>query len=296
MRLGRLFGVPVRVHPVTLPLAITALWLGEGERLAIMAGSILLHELMHIAAAKIMRVRVMELEVTPMGGAARMENLWRLRPGQMTAVALAGPAGNLMIMVSAAALCWWGMMPPGLTASLIEQNLIILLFNMLPALPMDGGRVLCGLAERRLSAAAAVRIGIRAGQGLAVVLAGLSVYGLMQGRMNITFPAAAAFLLMSARREYRQAENAWLESLTGRAAELDEEKVLPVCWMAVQGDTPVMEAAMRMKPRHIHMLAVCDDRMRIERVIDEAELTGALLDDGSMKFAEIGRNVKRKKS
>ena len=106
---------------------------------------------MHIAAARILHVRVYELELTPAGGAARIENLWRLRPGQAAAVALAGPAVNLMIILTAAALCWWEMMDAETGALLIEQNLIILLFNLLPALPMDGGRVLCGLMSRKIS-------------------------------------------------------------------------------------------------------------------------------------------------
>lgn len=289
MRLGKLFGVPVKVHPVTFPLAALAVWLGEGERLMIMTGSILFHELMHIAAARVLRVRVSELEATPMGGAARLENLWRLRPGQMTAVALAGPAGNLLLTVCAAALCWWRILPARLAAALIEQNLVILLFNMLPALPMDGGRVLCGLLERRLSTAVSARIGLRIGQGVAALLAVLSAYGLTRGRLNVTLPMAALFLLTSGRSERRQAESAWLESATGRAAELEEERALPVCWLAVREDVTAREAAMRMKPRHMHVIAICDERLRVKRIVEEEELMRAVLANGERRMEEIGR-------
>ncbi len=293
MYLGRFFSIPVRLNPLSLPMIALAFWLGEGRRLMIMAGSILLHELMHIAAARILHVRVYELELTPAGGAARIENLWRLRPGQAAAVALAGPAVNLMIILTAAALCWWEMMDAETGALLIEQNLIILLFNLLPALPMDGGRVLCGLLSRRMSPAGAARAGTGISVMLAAVLSALSVFGAMNGRLNITLPMAAIFLLVSAGRERRQAEFSLIESLTGRSAELEAEGALPLRWLAVRSDMTVREAAARMKPRQMHLIAVYDSALRLTEVIGEDALTAALMDDGDRKIAEIAGSVKK---
>ena len=293
MYLGRFFSIPVRLNPLSLPMIALAFWLGEGRRLMIMAGSILLHELTHIAAARILHIRVYELELTPVGGAARIENLWRLRPGQTAAVALAGPAVNLLMIVTSAALCWWGMMDAETGAMLIEQNLIILLFNLLPALPMDGGRVLCGLLSRRMSPAGAARAGTGISAGLALALSALSVYGAMNGRLNITLPMAAAFLLVSAGRERRQAEFSLIESLTGRGAELEAEGALPIRWMAVRGEMTVREAAARLKPRQMHLIAVYDEALRMTEVIGEDRLTAALMEDGEKKIAEIAGDVKK---
>ncbi len=294
MRLGSLFGVPVRLNPLSLPMIALAVWIGEGKRMAIMAASILIHELTHIAAARILRVRVHELELTPAGGAARLENLWSLRPGQAAAVALAGPAANLMIMVTAAAMCWWNMMDAAFAAVLMEQNLIICLFNLMPALPMDGGRVLCGLLSRRMSTAGAARVGTAVSMMLAAALAALSVYGLIRGRLNITLPVAAVFLIMSAGRERRQAGYSLIESITGKGRELDQEGVLPVRWIAVRGDLPVREAAVRMKPRQMHLIAVYDDAMHLKRVISEEALTASLLADEEKKMDEIAMDVKNR--
>ena len=294
MRLGRLFGIPIRINPMTFPMIALAAWLGEGKRLAVMGGSILLHELAHIAAARVMHVRVIEMELMPMGGAARLENLWRLRPGQMAAVALAGPICNLLIMVLAAALCWWNVLPPDWTAALIEQNTVILLFNLLPALPMDGGRVMCGLLGRRFSPSAAARTGVRSGQGLAVMLAGLSIYGLAQHRLNITLPIAAIFLLVSARREREQAEYSVIESLAARTIEMEAERVMPMRWLAVRQDTPAREAVMRMKPRFVHMIAVYDERMQLKEILSEDALIRALVGDEAQKIGGLRGNVKKK--
>lgn len=287
MRLGRWFGVPVRVNPVTLPMMALAFWLGEGRRLGMMLISILLHEFSHIAAARLLHVRVLELELMPAGGAARLENLWRLRPGQTTAVALAGPLCNLLLMTLSAALCWWGILPPDWAAALIEQNAVIFLFNLLPALPMDGGRVLCGLLSRRLSRSAAARVGAWTARGMAAILLAVAMIGFLRGHMNITLPIAAVFLLMCGGREQRQAEGAALESMMGRAEEMEEEVVLPVRWLAAGLDTPVRDVAVRMKPRYMHMIALYDDQLRLVGILSEAALTGALIDGGEERVGNL---------
>lgn len=294
MKMGRLFGIPVRIHPLALPMIALAVWLGEGRHLVVMTGSILLHELAHVGMARLLHVRVVEMELMPAGGAARLEDIWRLRPGQLTAVALAGPACSFVMMMFSAALCWWELLPPALAASMIEQNAVILAFNLLPALPMDGGRVLCGLLSRRLTAADAARIGVRTAQGIAVGLAALSVFSVLNGRLNVTIPIAAAFLFMSGRRELNRARISSVESLTDRARELESEGMLPVRWLAAGEETPVREMVARLKPRQVHLIAVYDDSLALTGVVSEEALIRSVLSDGDEKMGEMARNVKTK--
>ena len=294
MKLGKLFSVPLRIHPVAVPMMLTAMWLGEGRRLAIMSGSIILHELSHILAARMMHVQVIELELMPVGGAARMENLWRLRPGQMAAVALAGPLCNVLLMVSAAALCWWGLLNPLPAAVLIEQNAMIVCFNLLPALPMDGGRILCGLLECRMSAAGAARVGMWMSWVLAACLAALTAYGFMKGHLNLTLPAAALFLVMSAQQERKQAAASVVAGWTGRKSNLEQEKVVPIRWMAVGENTMVREVVMEMKPGFVHRVAVYDDDMQLLDVIEESVLLEQMMQDNHRMMRNLPRNVKSK--
>ena len=295
MRLGSCLGIPIKLSPLTLPMLALALWLGEGRRMLVMSASILFHELLHALMARLLRIRVLEIELMPCGGAARLENLWRLRAGQMTAVALAGPAGNLLLMTLGAALCWWGMLDAEWAVPIIEQNAVIFAFNMLPALPMDGGRVLCGLLCRRLSPAAAARWGMYTAYALSAALMGLSVYGLIGGRLNITLPMAALFLLASVRREYRQAECSAIESLTARSIQMENEGIMPMRWLAVRSDATVRETAVCLRPGYVHMLAVYDEELRLKSVVEERALGGALMHDSGMKMGEFKECVNSKK-
>ena len=74
-----------------LVIVLAALVLGADARLGIALVSLMAHELSHVAMALALKVRVSEIELMPMGGAARVEGVWRLRGAQVALIALAGP-------------------------------------------------------------------------------------------------------------------------------------------------------------------------------------------------------------
>lgn len=257
MRVGRIGGVPVKLNPLALPMIALALLLGSGQELAVLGASVLLHELGHVAAARLLRVRVLEMELMPVGGAARLDNVWKLRPGQLVGVALAGPLVNLLIALCCAAL------PPGpwrMTASrAARMNITLCLFNLMPALPLDGGRVLCGLLARRMSPGAAVRVGVRLGIAAACGLIALAAWGLARGQLNLTPVAAALFMLLTAPTELRNAGAASIASLMERREELVREQIMPVRVLAVSPETDLRSAMTALKPRQVHLFLRVDE-------------------------------------
>jgi len=251
MRVGRIGNVPLKLHPLALPMIALAMLLGSGRELAVLGASVLLHELGHVAAARLLRVRVLELELMPVGGAARLDNAWKLRPGQLVGVALAGPAVNLLIALCCAAL------PGGVWSALAAQtarlNLTLLAFNLLPALPLDGGRVLCGLLARRMPPTAAARAGVRLGCAAALALMGAAARSVARGRLNLTPVLAALFMLLTAPAELRSAGSASLASLLERREELAREQIMPVRVFAVTPETELRSALAVLRPRQVHL-------------------------------------------
>ena len=258
MRVGKIGGVPLKLNPLALPMIALALLLGSGRELAVLSLSVLLHELGHVGLARLMHVRVLELELMPVGGAARLDNVWKLRPGQIVGVALAGPAVNLLIALCCAAL------PEGpwsaLAAQAARMNLTLCLFNMLPALPLDGGRVLCGLLGRRMSPANAVRVGVRLGMAAACALLAFAAWGMARGRLNLTPVLAALFMALTAPGEVRSAGSAALASLMERREELAREQVMPVRLLAVSPDTELSYVLSALQPGQVHLFLRVDER------------------------------------
>ena len=194
--LGRLFGTDVRVHATFFLLLA---WIGlaaysdgglpaaiENTGFVIaLFGCVLAHEFGHALTARRFGIRTPDITLLPIGGMARLEKLPE-NPRQEIIVALAGPAVNIAIwailVVLAGAdtgldqLAQIDGTGPGVVSRLAAINLILALFNLIPAFPMDGGRVFRALLALRMDRARATRIAAGAGQVVALLFgfAGLS--------------------------------------------------------------------------------------------------------------------------
>jgi Zn-dependent protease/CBS domain-containing protein len=205
----RILGVPVRFHFTFVLLLIFLLSIGVGERqssgstvlyIVALFASVLLHELGHTVAARHYGIRTIEIVMFPIGGVSRPER--QPKPSQELWISLAGPLVNLLI---AAALMAWMTSQKGWVAldalreptdaNLAERiafgNLALFLFNLLPAYPMDGGRILRSVLALSRPIEEATRIAAGAGQGLAILI-GLG--GLLWGNFVMMFVALFVYL------------------------------------------------------------------------------------------------------
>ena len=219
----RALGVNFTLHLLTLIAPVLALRLGMRGGMFALFLALGVHELAHLIAAKLTRVDIAEIRLMPFGGSARIENPYRLSPAQLIPTALAGPTANLTLAVLLAALAQWRVLDPMRAAELIAPNLILMLFNLIPALPLDGGRVLYALLQRPLGEHRALALGLWLGRALAASLAAaFCAGGLLHGRWNLSFLLAAIFLLASGRDESDALSAARAQRL-GDALEADTE-------------------------------------------------------------------------
>ena len=172
-------------------------------------GSVVLHEFGHALMARRYGIPTLDITLYPIGGVARLKRMPR-EPMQELWIALAGPAVNLLI---AGALYLFNTVlgkplavesilasPTNLIGLLVWYNLAMVGFNMIPAFPMDGGRVLrAGLASR-MDFGRATQIAGVVGQAIALLM---GVYGLISGQFMLIF--IAAFVVIAARQEMQLA-------------------------------------------------------------------------------------------
>jgi len=209
IRLGRFFDVPVYIHLTFILLlgVIGLLNLFQAGLSAAIGGVImitsvfacvLLHEFGHILAARRYGIPTADVTLLPIGGVARLARM-PSKPSQELVVALAGPAVNVAI----AAVLWPLIVISGspFLAQLLAINVVLAIFNMLPAFPMDGGRVLRALLASRLNYVRATDIAASIGKGLAVVLGFGGIFGLPFLGTNPMLLLIAWFVWSGATRE-----------------------------------------------------------------------------------------------
>jgi Zn-dependent protease len=208
-KLGRVAGIDVFLHPTFLLILFfpQVAELGVYGLMFVLAafGCVLLHELGHALMARRYGIETVDITLYPIGGVARLSRMPR-SPGAELLVALAGPAVNLAIALGLAVVGGLGMLLPlgfaadgGLgdfAASLTAVNLFLALFNLVPAFPMDGGRVLRALLSGWLGRWRATEVAAALGRTLAVV------FGVASFLSGAWFQVAlAAFIYLAAGAE-----------------------------------------------------------------------------------------------
>jgi Zn-dependent protease len=223
-------GVDVHIHPTFLLVLIWAFlqWgIGpHGGVVSLLLGllfvllivvSVMVHEFGHVVMARQFGVRVLDVTLWPFGGVSRIEQI-PAQPRNEFLISLAGPAMNLAIVVA--------LLPPllliwliggrdtilsgaevfdrisvgGLITYVALTNLLIMLFNMIPAFPMDGGRVLRAMLTRPFERERATSIAVALGTGLALLAVGWGIW-----QRSFILIGVGVFVAVAAQAEARTA-------------------------------------------------------------------------------------------
>jgi Zn-dependent protease len=200
--LTRVHGTDVKIH---LTFFLLLAWIGLGGLstgglggaiasmlfIVLLFACVLLHEFGHVLAARAFGIRTPDITLYPIGGVARLERMPE-KPVQELIVALAGPAVNVVIatflfLIVGASASLGGVETladprAALLTRLAAVNIFLVLFNLIPAFPMDGGRVLRALLGFRFSFLQATRYAVKVGRLLAI---GFGIIGLFHNPMLI---------------------------------------------------------------------------------------------------------------
>ena len=270
LRVGSIMGIPIYLHFSFLLILPFLAW-AFGNNLKAMAGytrvpvshlgyapyvwglliaialfaSVLLHELGHSYIAVKKHVRIRGITLMLFGGVAQLEDM-PTEPGQEAQIALAGPLVSFLVGLG----CYWSLsaldprVHPDLAFSLSHigyLNILLGAFNLIPAFPMDGGRILRSLLARRKPFVTATKIAANVGKVFAFAF---GIWGLLGG--NLFLVLIAFFVYIGASQEYQ---------FTVIKATLDGFRVRDLMTpdvVTVEADTRVQELIDRMLREH-HM-------------------------------------------
>ena len=293
LKIGRLAGIPISIHPLWLVIVALITWslgstyypdqvsgiaplaaygLGLASALLLFA-SILLHELGHAVVARRYGVEIEGIELWLLGGVAKMKGAAHQASEELR-FALAGPAVTVVI----ASVFWLATAampastPDAVTALLAYQALIntaILVFNMLPAFPLDGGRVLRGILWQRTGDfERATTRAARVGRGFGFGMVGLGVLGVFAGAPGLLWLSLIGLFLIFAGKAEESAV-----ALQSTFKGLGLRRVMAVPAATVDADTLVANALRdSFAPLGYHAFPVVDGRVPVGILdIDQVE-------------------------
>lgn len=243
VKLFRIRGIDIKVHLTFVLILVWAAYrwsaiTGEGIQgalfgvvaILLLFVAVTLHELGHSFQALKFGVKVRDITLMPMGGLARLEEMPD-KPEQELRIAIAGPLVNFAIVAVLFALgvllqtravislqelytslgqvSWNGML-----AYLTMANLVIGVFNLIPAYPMDGGRILRALLAMKIDYGKATSIAVSVGQGLALLL---GLWGFMSGTWTLVLIAILVWMGASHKGRHVEAKSVLQEFKVNQA-------------------------------------------------------------------------------
>jgi Zn-dependent protease len=195
--IGRVFGIPIKVHSSLILLTVLlSLFSMDGflATLFLMIGvfaSVALHELGHSIVARRKGSYIHEIVLFPLGGVAKISNIPK-KPSDEIQVALAGPAVSLLL-----AILFWNIPLLG------PINLSLFLFNLIPAFPMDGGRVFRALLTPKHGRVEATRIAAKMAGKIFIILVLIGIFVLQSFWNTVMMIAIGLYLFKAGQMEYR---------------------------------------------------------------------------------------------
>ena len=300
--IGRLLGSELRVHATFFLLLAWVAAVGQisGGPLAalvnvvfilVLFACVIAHEYGHALMARRYGIATPDITLLPIGGMARLERMPE-RPGQEIMVALAGPAVNVVIFLvlvgvfrvdtSLETLTQIEDPTKGFMGRVAIVNLILVLFNMLPAFPMDGGRVFRAVLSIWMPRVQATQVAATAGQVMAF---GFGFLGLLT--VNPLLILVAVFIFIAAGAESSFVAMQDFGRHTGvRQAMITRFETLPE-------DASLNEAAATLIRTTQHEFPVVDAQGHFLGILTRRALYAALAEEEGRRMRPIGPHVDR---
>ncbi len=237
-------------------------------------GIVIIHELGHVVAARYYGWEVIEVQLLPFGGVAVIEEQGTVTAWEEIVVALAGPLQNALMIIAALLMKSTALWNDGWVDYFVQANMWIALFNLIPVLPLDGGKVLQAIVSFRTSYYNTLKITIWTSLVMSGSLLTVSVYNYPVGGLNLNLLVIAIFLLATNWYSYRNLNYKFVRFLINRSSRAD--KILSQGGLAqpivVLGDLSIADITKMFRREKYHLIYVLNENGIIQAVIPEHRL------------------------
>lgn len=275
----RLFGGRLKINLLMIPAVVFLLIVGMGDVVLYYIPTVLLHEWAHVIFASALGMTVSEMELFPFGCAAKLQCFAVSRTKEIV-VAAAGPAAN---MAAACAIFFIDKYGFEITVAerLISSNLALAAVNMLPALPLDGGRIVRAIFASFIGYKRATRLTACAGIFFAAVLLGVGVWALFQDTLNPSFFIMGFFLCLAAVKELKSAPYTLIRDFSGKRETIDKRKTLSINRFAAMRTETLRDIMREFEAGKYNMVTVLDKDLGVMGELDERQILDGMIEKGT---------------
>jgi len=281
MKLIKIKGIQIIINDFFILLLLAYGMLGVFSYALFAFLVVLVHEFAHSYLAQKSGLRVKEVELFPFGGVARLEGMLEYSPALEIKVALAGPLSNFFLLYLGFLvhryLNWQG----PLYTLFKTVNLTLGLFNLLPAFPLDGGRIIRALLASRIGLAEATYRTSLWGKYLGLCLAIAGIIGLYLKVTDLNAFLVALFIFYTASKQEETNMYLFLRYLIRKNKEFNERQVLEVKKLVAYPNVSLKSLVFKFSPGKYHIVTVLTKEGKIRGELTEHQIIDALFTKGS---------------
>lgn len=275
------------INLFSIPLLIVAVLTGSAGSMAIAYLVVTLHEFAHFCAARYFRVGVSGFVIMPFGVCLRLKENHIKDPVQESIICAAGPVCNLLLIAAAFLFRPYLPCPPDWYAFFLYSNFSILLINIVPIIPLDGGRILRALLTHRYGFIKAVRITEVVSQINIALIGLLGIYILYLTHFNVSMMMLCAFLLFNMSAEKKNSELIVMQQIIYSKEKLTKRQIMPVKELAVMEQTDARRLLKNFSYNSYYLLSVLDKNLTILGTLSETQVIDAVIRAG--KTVSVGQ-------
>jgi len=271
-----IYGVKVNINFFTWVFLFFFVVTGYFKEMFFIILTVLIHELSHIYAAKKVGIDVLQLDIYPFGGTAILDSIVFIRPDLEIIIALSGPISNiffsfLIIFISQ-------LMNINLEY-LIKFNVIMAAFNLLPGLPLDGGRVLKSILAHFIGFYKAVLITVYSSYFIGIIILYYSIlYNIND--IKYIYSIFGIILIIAAKKEINKSKFLHIRNLLYKKSEFHKKGSMTVNTIAVLETEKIHKIINNFIPGKYHVIIIVDKDLKEKLRINETELFEYAIKDG----------------
>ena len=285
MRLFEIGGISFRINRWFFIVIAIFLFMNLWYQVLIVFLSILVHELTHACVARKLKYCVREIEILPFGGVARINGLIAAKQSDVILIAISGPLLSLFI----ACAFYFYQDVNWYIRFIVEINFMLFFLNLLPALPLDGGRALQALLSLHMHYKKASYFMVKLSYGISAIMIGKVGYDYFYGgKVNLSLVIIAMFLIGAARAELRNISFRTVRIMTQKKETLTRNGMMLTNQYIVLKTTPVKEIIKNLEASRYYIIFVVDDTYQVCAILTELQLWEKLAQyDYKICFGEL---------
>ncbi|WP_017414460.1 M50 family metallopeptidase [Clostridium tunisiense] len=275
----------LRISKYLIPYIALILVIGFKSEMIVGFIIILIHEIIHLVTARVLGFSGFSVEILPIGAVLKLRDLEEATPKEDLIISISGPLGNFCIALIGGIINYF--YNSNLLVQIINYNLVLAVFNLIPAYPLDGGRILKDIFATRLIYKKANEIALRISIGIGYIFLLGFFTSLFMGIPNLNLLLIAIFILVISYREKRRIAYIIMGYIIKKKEKLTKRGYIENKSVSVYYKLSLLKVLELVDKNKYNVFTILDEDMNVMDILYEEEVLNAIKFLGNITLEEL---------